>query len=366
MQCAVSGSSDLTDLQIIYGVDSTHEHSISLFPIMQQILNDAISYLNTKQSQAVTAAGKSVSDAYPVALPTPAIHGFWLGNNISPVGDIINGEHFTYPIDSDAGQGGNPLVDADSIAYSATGKHLSANYAFDYRVIHDFRMLDTDTIEFYVNLRGLYTCFGYHSMVIDPTESNIIYDPAATANSWQWEFGYLDDSGAFVDEYTSTKHSGQIDFWYKITIVNGSVSFQKVKTNWNFYQNEKTFGKYHWLQTAVNVGYITNNDTHSRLSGNWTWVKEVIPLSNNGLLVFGSMNFAAAGEDDDIAPAVAHYQNDSLVSVERLEAQYYDSAGLRSFVGLPVNPNYSIVADIDLFKKQYEKLINEPYYDLDS
>lgn len=365
MQCAVSGNSDLTDLQIIYGVDSTHEHSISLYPILQQILNDARSYLNTKQTQAVTAAGKSVSDAYPVSLPTPVIHGFWLGNNISAVGDIIHGEHFTYPIDADAGQGGNPLVDADSIAYNATGEHLSPTYASDCRVIHDFRMLDADTIEFYVNLRGLYTCYGYHGMVIDPDESDIIYEPAATANSWQWEFGYLDDSGNFVDSYTSSTISGQMDFWYKITIINGAASFQKVKTNWNFYQNDKTFGKYHWLQTAVNVGYITNNDTQSRISGNWTWVKEIIPLSNNGILVFGSMNFAAEGENDDIAPAVAHYQNDSLVSAERLEAQYYNSAGLRSFVGLPVNPNYSIVADMDLFKKQYEKLINDPYYDLD-
>lgn len=347
IQCAI-GNADITDLKVLYDNGGV----INLNAVVQQLLADALVLLKQKQAAAVDLRGLDHADVYPTSLPDPVIVGHWLGTNVSVVDDIFNGEHKVYPVDPDSGQGGNPLVDAKSIAYNATGYRLSSDYDHDCRVVHNFRKVG-NSVEFYLNLRAIYRCYGYKEMLdYDPVNE---YTPAATADSWLWCAGSIDSNGQF-NEYPT---DGELDIWYKITITNGSASFQRIKTPWAFTQHTRAFDNdYIWTQTAQNAGYIMHKTV--RLPGNWLWVRDILQLGDNKILVVGTY------EDDgaDLS-VIALYQNDAFISYTELYG-FFRQEGQGMFDGAPYNPNFNLISSIKKFKTQYEALINVPYYTLDN
>jgi len=365
IQCAI-GNADITDLKVLYdnGV-------INLNPIVQQLLADALVLLKQKQAAAVDLRGLDPANAYPTTLPDPVIIGYWLGTNVSVVDDIFNGEHNTYPIDPDAGQGGNPLVDAKSVAYNATGHSLSGAYDYDCRVIHNLRKIGNG-IEFYLNLRGIYSCYGYDTLSADKLDYDPVneYTPAATADSWLWCRGSIGRDGQF-DNFPVC---AEIDFWYKVTITNGSASFQRIyaknnqsvyKMLWSFTQHTREFDNdYTWTQTALNTGYIVHKT--EQLPGNWLWVRDILQLGDNKVLVVGTYSWIETKEDETevtvTKQGIALYEKDKFVSF----AELYVFWSEKFLDGKPYNPNFDLITSIKKFKSQYEALINVPYYELDN
>lgn len=353
IQCAI-GNADVTDLKVLYDDGGV----INLNPIVQRLLADALVLLKQKQAAAVDLRGLDPADVYPTSLPDPVIVGYWLGTNVSVVDDIFNGEHKVYPVDADSGQGGNPLVDAKSIAYNATGYWLSSDYDYDCRVVHNLRKIG-DSIEFYLNLRAIYRCYGYdETLDYDPVNE---YTPAATVDSWLWCAGSIDSNGQFNQFPTD----GELDIWYKITITNGSAAFQRVKTPWAFTQHTRTFDNdYTWTQTAQNTGYIMHKA--EQLPGNWLWVRDILQLSDNKVLVVGTYSWVETKEDNTevtvTKPGIALYEKDKFVSFAELYVFWAD----KFLGGKPYNPNFDLITSIKKFKSQYEALINVPYYELDN
>jgi len=103
------------------------------------------------------------------------------------------------------------------------------------------------------------------------------------------------------------------------------------------------------------AGYIMHKTV--RLPGNWLWVRDILQLGDNKILVVGT--YEDNGADLSV---IALYQNDAFISYTELYGFFRQSM----FNGAPYNPNFNLVSDVKKFKTQYEALINVPYYTLDN
>lgn len=357
IQIAVSnqGAADISNLRIVHGKKLNEEEEIPLASIVQQMVQDAKNRIQLKNIEILLDNNHLEEDAYPYGLPDVDIYSYCLGTNttvLDEYGRQYYDELGVLPVDNDAAQGAVPGLDLNQLAEDATGEYFYNLYQNDARVVHRLRTLPDGSVEFYMNLRGCYLCYGYWTD-LNP-DAGDEYVPVPTANAWKWESGNV-DSGSFRAGY-----DGSLDFWYKVTMTGGSTSIACVKDMWDFLGDTRYFADdYVFVQTALDDGTLYHK---GNVIGKWSWVKDVIPVGNNMAVVFG-IGIDEHGYSENHMYKV--YKNGAVVFAQALDWSYHDGTEHNYIDGYPMNYSYTLASDLTVFAANFNACRNIPYYSID-
>ena len=349
-------NTDHNDLALVYGTLERDRDTISLQPIVDDILNTAKGMI--KQLQETKPQGASpTSVPYYGGPPDPVLCEFAL----------ITKEGHNPPCDTNSSHGGSPLYipnwrnineytnggEDSTQAESVISAGYYSPYAGEYRVIQN-PLKDGDVIQFMLTVTAEFQWFPYY-MELDTTKH---YRPAITAaGAYLWNTGWIDYEGSWL-----------------ITVENGQVTKSEISRRFDGIQDYHSVIpasiRNQYTERACG-GLTVQNTPDVNISSKWIRrikkgsivfpksfqnIYAVVPYDKKTVFVYGELDW----DDPDTDNAFVYVVGGTSATLK--------NAGDIGFSYDTVirNDSYVFSEDYTKLKKLYTALENIPYVEQDS